>query len=726
MSFRGTTIRRKIVALLLIPLVSLTVIWAFAATVTGRALLDRPDVQRVTDNVGYPGQDAVQSLQQERRAAMIYVANTRDSQARIGYNKQQQVTDASIAKMRTRVAASGVRGALDSESRGRLDTFLSTVEGLTSLRQRADDGRISRNDVFQAYNAMTEPAFELFDALNPHNDLKLDDEHRAVVQLGRARDEVSREDALMAAAISTGHMSAAELRSFTFAVAEQRNYYSGSLRLLTDEERAPYDAYWQNTNGRTLRSAEDAVIAGGVDDAPIVAAHLSWPGVAATAMDDLGRLGATSDTQLSGHNQPIATTAIVEAAFVGGVGLIAVIASLFVSVRIGRGLIRDLTGLRREAQEVSGTRLPRVMRRLAAGEQIDVETEVPRLEYAEDEIGQVGKALNTLQRAVVEATVRQNDLRKGVSEVFVNLARRSQVLLHRQLTLLDAMERRAEDSEELADLFRLDHMTTRMRRHAEGLVILSGAAPSRQWRKPVQLMDVVRAAIAEVEDYERIEVRRLPRLAVAGAAVADVTHLLAELIENAAVFSPPHTTVKLHGEPVANGFVLEIDDRGLGLTPDALLEANLRLAETPEFELSDTDRLGLFVVSRLAQRHGVRVSLRQSAYGGSTAVVMIPETLLSDAADDTAGTPLPGAAQPRGLDTPGDTEHTFRQWGLEGVDDVGGERHKDHAPDPEEPLSAALSRGLDVLDDPEELAGGTSGTSDEQAPAAPLPLPRRR
>ncbi|SHL51691.1 nitrate- and nitrite sensing domain-containing protein [Actinacidiphila paucisporea] len=720
MSFRGTTIRRKIVALLLIPLVSLTFIWAFGAIVTSRPLLHRPNVQRVLDNVGYPGEDAVQSLQQERRAAMIYVANTRDSQARIGYTKQQQVTDASIAKMRTRIATSGIRGTLAAQARTRLDTFLTTVEGLTTLRQRADDGRIGRNDVYEAYNAMTEPAFQLFDSLNPHNDLALDDEHHSAVQLDRARDEVSREDALMAAAISTGHISDGELRSFTFAVAEQRNYYDNSLWQLSDEERAPYDTYWKDGNGKSLRSAEDAVIAGGVSDAPIVAAHLSWPGLAATAMDDLGRLDAATDNRLV-DKQPVGTADIVKAALVIGIGLIAVVSSLFVSVRVGRGLIRDLTGLRREAQEVSGTRLPRVMRRLAAGEQIDVETEVPRLEYADDEIGHVGKALNTLQRAVVEATVRQNDLRKGVSEVFVNLARRSQVLLHRQLTLLDAMERRAEDSEELADLFRLDHMTTRMRRHAEGLVILSGAAPSRQWRKPVQLMDVVRAAIAEVEDYERIEVRRLPRLAVAGAAVADLTHLLAELIENAAVFSPPHTTVKLHGEPVANGFVLEIDDRGLGLTPDALLEANLRLAETPEFELSDTDRLGLFVVSRLARRHNVRVSLRQSAYGGTTAVVMIPETLLSDTGDDTAGTRLPGAAQPLGLDAAGDTEHTFRQWGLEGVDDIGGERHKEHAPHQEEPLTAAFARGLDG---PQEPAGPPG--ADEQAPAEPLPLPRRR
>jgi predicted regulator of Ras-like GTPase activity (Roadblock/LC7/MglB family) len=333
----------------------------------------------------------------------------------------------------------------------------------------------------------------------------------------------------------------------------------------------------------------------------------------------------------------VATGVIVKAVIAGVLGLIALLASLIMSVRIGRGLIRDLRRLRLDAHEASGVRLPSVMRRLSAGEQVDVETEVPRLEYDKNEIGEVGQALNTLQRAAVEAAVKQSELRDGVSEVFVNLARRSQVLLHKQLTLLDTMERRTEDTDELADLFRLDHLTTRMRRHAEGLVILSGAAPSRQWRKPVQLMDIVRAAVAEVEDYERIEVRRLPRVAVTGPAVADLTHLVAELLENATVFSPPHTAVQVIGERVANGFTLEIHDRGLGMAAEALLDANLRLAETPEFELSDTDRLGLFVVSRLAQRQNVRVSLQPSPYGGTTAVVFIPDALLTDDIPDTNG-----------------------------------------------------------------------------------------
>ncbi|WP_329129308.1 nitrate- and nitrite sensing domain-containing protein [Streptomyces sp. NBC_01476] len=704
MRFRGTTIRRKIVALLLIPLVSLTAIWAFAATITGRAVFGRPDIKTVAQNIGYPAEAVISSLQQERKVALMYVANPRDSEARIAFSKQEHATDASIAKLRTQIATSHARGELDSTAQDKLDIFLNTVEGATSLRQRVDNQRITRNDTYDAYNGLITPAFDLFDDLNPLSDTAKDSRRRAGVGLMRAREQVSREDALMTVAISSGHMNAAELTSFTFAVANERNYYQDELQALGPALRGPYDAYWQSTNGKEIRAAQDAVIAAGTENAPVVAAHLQWPTLAGDVFDDLGRLDNASSLEFT-QEDPLSTSVITEAAIAGGFGLIAVIASVIVSVRIGRSLIRDLTGLRREAQEVSGTRLPRVMRRLAAGEQVDVETEVPRLQYTDDEMGQVGKALNILQRTAVEAAVRQADMRKGVSDVFVNLARRSQVLLHRQLTLLDAMERRTEDAEELADLFRLDHMTTRMRRHAEGLVILSGAAPSRQWRKPVQLMDVVRAAVAEVEDYERIEVRRLPRLAVSGAAVADLTHLLAELIENAAVFSPPHTQVRLNGEAVANGFVLEIDDRGLGLTPDALLEANLRLAETPEFELSDTDRLGLFVVSRLAQRHGVRVSLRQSPYGGTTAVVLIPAPLLTETGDDTGSTRIGDMPEPHLLRPSADTEHTFRQWGL---DPSGGETHKEHSAHADEP---AL-----VPEDETEPA----------EPDEPLPLPRRR
>ncbi|WP_417774523.1 ATP-binding protein [Streptacidiphilus monticola] len=320
-------------------------------------------------------------------------------------------------------------------------------------------------------------------------------------------------------------------------------------------------------------------------------------------------------------------------------GLLAVVVSLVISVRIGRGLVGELLGLRNSALDLAGSRLPAAMRRLRAGEEIDIDAEAPVVEAGEDEIGQVGEALNSVQRAALQAAVERAEVLSGVSGVFVNLARRSQVLVHRQLTLLDQMERRTEDPAELEDLFRLDHLTTRMRRHAEGLIILSGAAPGRAWRKPVPLLDVVRSAVAEVEDYARVEVRRLPRVAVVGAAVADLTHLIAELVENATAFSPPHTRVLVTGEQVGTGYAIEIEDRGLGMGKEAIAEANRRIADAQQADLFDSDRLGLFVVSRLARRHDVKVSLRTSAYRGTTAVLLLPNAVL-----DTGRGALPATA----------------------------------------------------------------------------------
>ena len=230
-------------------------------------------------------------------------------------------------------------------------------------------------------------------------------------------------------------------------------------------------------------------------------------------------------------------------------------------------------------------------------------------------------------------------LRRGLNDVFRSLARRSQSLLHRQLALLDQMERRATDPEALDDLFRLDHLTTRMRRHAEGLVILAGAPPGRGWSSPVRMVDVMRGAIAEVEDYARVSVATRSQAALAGSAVADVIHLLAELIENATTLSPPYTSVRVSGDTVANGFAIEVEDRGLGMSPPRLDELNERLARPPEFNPSDSEQLGLFVVGQLAKRHGIRVTLKVSAYGGTAAVVLIPQHLVVTEEAFRAGLP---------------------------------------------------------------------------------------
>jgi signal transduction histidine kinase len=334
--------------------------------------------------------------------------------------------------------------------------------------------------------------------------------------------------------------------------------------------------------------------------------------------------GAKLQTQTS-HQ---ANVVFVQLLLAAGLGLLGTIASISLSLVIGRGLVRQLHDLRESALGLAHERLPSVITRLRAGEQVDASEYEPGEAPGRDEIQQVQHAFSIVQQTAVQTAIDEARLRRGISDVFRNLAGRSQSLLHRQLTLLDGMERRATEPDELEDLFRIDHLTTRMRRHAEGLIILSGETPARGWRQPVPLVDVLRAAVAEVEDYTRIRVLCRTNAAVAGHAVADVIHLIAELAENATVFSPPSTPVRIQGDIVGRGFAVEIEDRGLGISQARMDEINTNLANPPQFDLSGSDRLGLFIAGQLAQRHNIKINLRSSVYGGTTAIVLIPTGLV--------------------------------------------------------------------------------------------------
>ncbi|MFK4212253.1 nitrate- and nitrite sensing domain-containing protein [Streptomyces sp. NPDC030920] len=705
MRFRGKSIRRKIVALLLVPLVSLTGLWGFATYLTGREARHMLSASTIMEKVGHPLESTVRALQDERRQTLVFLADPRASDALPLLQRQRAATDRVLTGVKDSARQNDIRDALSSEDGARLNSIFGTVEGLGALRESVDRRTIDRSKAMDFYGRLIDPCYRFLTGLRTMENVSMDKQVRALVGVSRAREMLSREDALVSSSLIAGRLTAAELRQISDLVAGRELLYEINVDALPASERRRVEQYWAGPDSEPLRTAEKTLIEDGPTQDPRAVDAERWQEAAPPVLERLANDSTEMNHRFQDRGKPAGYRVLIQAGIAGVLGFLALIASVFVSVRIGRELIRDLSRLRKDAHEVSGVRLPSVMRRLAAGEQVDVETEAPHLQYERDEIGQVGQALNTLQRAAVEAAVKQADMRRGVSEVFVNLARRNQVLLHRQLTLLDSMERRTENTDELADLFRLDHLTTRMRRHAEGLVILSGAAPSRQWRKPIQLMDVVRAAVAEVEDYERIEVRRLPRIGVGGPAVADLTHLIAELLENATVFSPPHTAVQVHGERVSNGFALEIHDRGLGMPPDVLLDANLRLAETPEFELSDTDRLGLFVVSRLAQRQNVRVSLQTSPYGGTTAVVFIPAALLTDA-PDTHGT---------GFRLDRRAERAIGSGGRAAGEASGSDRgRKDGAADRRAAGLAPVPTGLvdpALLDGPVELEGpvGTLG-----------------
>ncbi|MFE6050268.1 nitrate- and nitrite sensing domain-containing protein [Kitasatospora sp. NPDC056446] len=641
MRLRSSSIRAKIIALLLVPIVALTALWVYATLATTGDVWNQLGISRTYKEFAGPVDQYATDLQSERRAAVQRLADPRSPVARDGYEHAKAVTDRSLAVLRQKKDTDGNK--LSASQRGRFVQIIAAADQIGPLRAQVGRAALNWEFALDQYSDLVKPVFGFRSAYVARQTGQLPRQGTILIELVRAREYLSQEDAAMEG-LRTG---AAKPTSEQYQVAldalhNQQALFTVYIAELEPADQSDYIALRGGEAWGALARAEaDFVGAGGPDRVVQALNTDSWRETADRALGDLASINSRIAAGLDERARSSAIAMLWRGGIAGAIGLVAVVLSVLISFRIGRGLARELIGLRNAANELAGTRLPSVMLRLRRGEPVDVATEAPELHFGDAEIGQVGQAFNAVQRAAVEAAVEQADLRRGVSAVFVNLARRSQVLLHRQLTLLDTMERRTEDPAELEDLFKVDHLTTRMRRHAEGLIILAGGSPGRAWRKPVRMVDVVRAAVGEVEDYARVTVRPFPGTGLLGSAVADVTHLVAELVENAAVFSPPTTHVTVQGEVVAHGFALEIDDRGLGLSEQMLAEINERLAVEQEFDLADTDRLGLFVVSRLARRHGIRVHLRPSPYGGTTAVVLIPRELLAEATD---GLPEPTAA----------------------------------------------------------------------------------
>ena len=292
-------------------------------------------------------------------------------------------------------------------------------------------------------------------------------------------------------------------------------------------------------------------------------------------------------------------------------------------------MTRPLRRLREDALDIAGTRLPDTVRKLSETEGSDERVEIePIAVSSTDEIGEVARAFDQVHREAVRLAADEAMLRGNLNAMFVNLSRRSQSLIERQISLIDSLEQGEQDSGRLSSLFRLDHLATRMRRNSENLLVLAGHEASRRWSQPVPLVDVLRAAISEIEQYERVVLNVQPGITVVGQAVNDVVHLVAELVENATTFSPEDTQVYVSGQPLTSGGVLlDVTDGGVGISDQEMGHANWRLDNPPVVDVGVSRRMGLFVVGRLAARHGVRVRLRHASSGGLTALVWLPDTV---------------------------------------------------------------------------------------------------
>ncbi|HUR07699.1 MAG TPA: nitrate- and nitrite sensing domain-containing protein [Nonomuraea sp.] len=619
-------IRTKLLRILLLPLVSMIALWGFIAYSSVDEIVTISQTQDRWEAIGSPVLELIIELQQERQ---LSAAAPRGTASYPPLAEQRPITDSKAERLREVIGA--VDGGSDTETPAEVQALVQALDGLQSLRASADDGALSpRLKVIDAYNDLIDVANRQFSDRDALSGLSSYRAVRGMAAYSATSEYLGREHAVLTNTIVRRKMTPTDRASFVAAMTSRRIYFANAERDAGPALRASYDRLVASAPYKRLQAVEDRLFVWDTNGAPPVE-PTEWKSDAESILSVINRDTHTELGRSSIESEDLKSAAYWRIGLVLVLGLLAIVGSVALSFRFGRSLISELRRLQASAVELAEERLPRLVERLRRGDDVDPATEAPGLDPAHTaEVDRVVNAFAAVRRTAVEAAVGQATLRKGVAQVFLNLAWRNQALLHRQLALLDTMERRIEEPEVLEDLFKLDHLTTRMRRHAENLIILSDSAPARRWRDPVPLFDVVRAAVLEVEDYTRVTIAPMPNAPLlVGAAVTDVIHLIAELVENAAVFSPPDTTVHIRSMTAANGFALEVEDRGLGLNQATLDELNARLADPPEFDLADSDRLGLFVVSRLAVRHNIKIALRRSPYDGTTAIVLLPSALLA-------------------------------------------------------------------------------------------------
>jgi len=630
---RTRPIRLILSGLLVIPVISLVALWGFAASVTVGDEFAKRNYDTLNKTFANAGESLIANLARERALSFAWLSSG-GRMPRTALDAQRNSTDAAIPVFRRQALSGPATSALDTAAKNDLAALLAQVARLPRIRSAIDAQAMSALDAFQAYDSVADAHFRFFTDMATLNDISIYRQGETNLDGARTAEMVGREAALLGGVTAAGgHMSQAERVMFAQTVGSQRYLEASLLRQPNPALRAPYARLLGSPAYASFKAIEDQIVGETGNSGLRTVDPRVFQANAQAVATSLTQSVLAGGAVVAAEAKRLGNQILLRLALAGGAGLVGVIASIFGLLWFGRSISRELGSLQAGVSRLADERLPWVVDRLRRGEDIDIPAEVSATTLGDTsrttEVAQVADAFSKVQLTAIEAAVGQARLRKGVNHVFLNLARRNQSLLHKQLDMLDSMERSAADPDALAGYFRLDHLTTRMRRHAEGLIILAGEVPGRGWRSPVNVLDVLRGAVAEVEDYVRVDVISQSQAALVGTVIADVIHLLAELIENATAFSPPNTRVTVTADRVGNGFVVEIEDRGLGINPDELKEINHRLAHPPEFDLADSDRLGLFIVGQLAARHQIKVTLRESPFGGTTAIVLMPHAVVA-------------------------------------------------------------------------------------------------
>ncbi|WP_329347429.1 nitrate- and nitrite sensing domain-containing protein [Streptomyces sp. NBC_01261] len=627
---------------MLVPSLALAPLWGLSTY----QLATRWQAERtqgdLTASLSGPSFVLFQSLQKERRL-------TAETQAAPGNATRGQLvaarrtTDKAIADFRP-VAAENTSRGQQGLSAALADTT-HNLDRISVQRKSVDTGSVDEKAAFDYYNGTVDSLITVFTALGRTSNADVTLLAHTSVDLYGAIDMIGREDALLGRDWQIGHLSVAEYDVFVDAVGAQSYLLHRVALSLTHDERDTYKKLANARSWATQQDLEKQIIVAGPHHSPgelvLGQIHAQWRGSVDANYPLLRSLVDVRAANVDRVSADSVSRLRQNLVIVSAIGLLAVILVIVTSWRLTVMLRRRIHGLREEAVELQ-QRLPDVVARLERGENVDVDREVRLVEPTSDELGELGRALNAASRSAVSTAVRQAEQHRGFERLLQRIARRTQLLIGLQLRKLDELERTHEDPELLDGLFALDHLTARLRRYEENLVILGGGQPQRRWRKPVQLMDVLRAAQGEVKDYDRISIDVEGDPWVSERAVSPLAHILAELMENAAVFSKPPTPVEVRAVVVSRGIAVEIEDRGLGMEPEQYAAANALMEAPPQLDVmtqADDVRLGLYVVARLSAGLGLRVELRPSAFGGTRVIVLLPEQVVVEQ-PDTAPTPV--------------------------------------------------------------------------------------
>jgi hypothetical protein len=647
LGLRNWRVRSKLIAVLVIPAVAFLVLASFGigSSIRNAQAFDRGS--RLAE-LGGEVTALVHELQSERDLSAGFLAGgaAGNDNVKNALVAQQRLVDSAEAAYRD--AEEPLHDDLGARLETRFNAVLAGLEDLSGLREAVNAQSITARAAFGEYSQLIQRLLDINrEIAEPGGDEDLAQQVRAFDDLSQAKELTSQVRGSLYATALGGGFAFRGFQDFSSLLAQQQAAFAQFQTDANDAQRNQFAEEVQGQATLTVNRIEQDALSSQGSDLDINAQQ--WLAASTTEIETLRSvesqlLAGVNDTSqdLSGAAQRDALRDAIAIAIILAIALLALLL-------VARSMAQPLQRLRAGAMEIAERRLPDAVQRLRTTESGDLDVRVEPLGIqSKDEIGQVAAAVDAIQEVAVRVASEQAALRRSIGDMFTNLARRSQTLIDRQLELIDDLERNETDPETLEHLFRLDHLATRMRRNAEDLIVLSGADPGRHWVQPMTLVDVARAAAAEVEEYQRVEFLPLADLEVAGHAAVDVIHLLAELIENATAFSPPNTKVQIAGQAVPHGYVIEIEDRGLGMSDEELIQANERLANPPEIDFALSRVLGLYVVGRLGQRHGIKVQLRHSWYGGVTALTLLPHALLvwpkvPQAVPEPAG--VPGRAE---------------------------------------------------------------------------------